>query len=78
MNKQKMEREYKRMRSVIASARKGQEFLQRTLSILENGNSTILTPEYRQKKADEYAKYQGFIDRANNRITELKREALQA
>lgn len=56
-----MEKEYKRLLSIIESARKGQNWIR------PNAEG------YTERQMADYAKYQGFIDRANERIAELKR-----
>ena len=68
--KKKLEREYKRMLSVIEHASKGQQFIARQLDLLRD--SSILTDEYRASKQSDYDKYQAAKDRANARIAELK------
>lgn len=58
-----MEREYKRLLSVVESASKGQYMIR------PNANG------YTEAQHKTYADYQGYIDRANARITELKQIA---
>ena len=58
----------KKLKSIIEHARKGQDFIARKLSLLERGESTILTPEYRAKQQADYAHYQAAIDRANAQL----------
>ena len=72
----KLQREYTRMQSVVASASKGQEFISRQLHLLRD--SDILTDSYRASKQADYAKYQAAKDRANARIIELKSLAVSA
>jgi len=69
----KMEREYKRMLSIVDHASKGQDFISRQLYLLRD--SDILTPAYRASKQSDYDKYQAAKDKANTRIAELKRLA---
>lgn len=63
----KMEREYARMESVVASASKGQQSLRPRGS---NG-------EYSQFQQECYAKYQSQIETAQTRMRELKALAAQ-
>jgi len=69
----KLEREYKRMLSIVDHASKGQDFISRQLYLLRD--SDILTPAYRTSKQSDYDKYQAAKDKANARIAELKRLA---
>lgn len=60
-----MEREYKRQQSIIEHARKGQSLIRWPA----NGS------DYSEQQYADYAKYQGFIDRATARIRELEEAA---
>ncbi len=57
-------RRRRQLESVITSGRKGQDFISRKLSLLERGESSILTPEYRAKQQADYDKYQTLIEQA--------------
>lgn len=69
-DRQKLDREYKRMLSVVESAGKGQEFISRKLHLLRD--STILTPEYQAAQQADYDKYQAMKEKAAARIIEIK------
>ena len=61
-----MEREYARMESVVAAARKGQDFIQRQCALLG---------EISEQRQAFYAKYQSQIELAQTRMSELKEQA---
>jgi hypothetical protein len=58
-----MEREYKRQQTIITHAQKGQNFIR------PNANG------YTEQQYADYAKYQGFIDRATARMEEMEETA---
>lgn len=55
----------KKALAIIATARKGQDFIARKIDLLKRGDSSILTPEYLAKQQADYDKYQSAINRAN-------------
>lgn len=66
----KLQREYNRCQTVKDSASRGQQIMRPRY--LPDGTS-----EYTQTQKEAYAKYQGYIDRANARMAEIRQHVVE-
>lgn len=66
----KLQREYNRMQLVVNSASRGQQLMRP--QTLPDG-----TRGYSEQQHEHYAKYQGYIDRANTRMAEIRQHVVE-